>query len=200
MIKPLPSWTSDYETQQKDSFKKASETIDDKGTPKYDEDGMYQLAQEAWGKFVDNNTTGISCMAPITPPILLTGTTPGYVSFAPMFKGKNAIPLIATELSNQFMSYASSITWIPPPPAPPFSVIASVVVNAGSVSAAKSILQLGLIAEFAVPCVLGAESVKYQNIATLFRTAISTIAVDFIGMSLPSPSPVPLTIPMIPVL
>lgn len=197
-VPPSPTDVS-YEHLLKETFKKASEMLPDGVTPKYDEDGMFTLSKEMWGTWIYENVKAIQCVAPITPPVTLSGTTPTASGFAPDFKGKENVTAVATELASQFQSFASSIAWVPPPPAPPFSAITSVVMNAGSVSAAYSTLLSGLLTELVTPTVAGSESTKYTALATLFRTAFTSLTVDFIGIAQAGSPPPPLTIPAQPV-
>lgn len=197
-VPPSPSDVS-YEYLLKATFEKASEMEPDGTTPKYDADGMFALAKEMWGTWIYENVKAIQVIAPITPPVTLSGTTPDATGFAPDLKGKATVIDVATEFATQFESFASQILWPLAPPAPPFTAITSVVTNTGSVAAAKSVLQLGLVVEFAVPTVAGQEATKYTALATLFRTAFASLAVDFVGTGVGSPPP-PLTVPMIPVL
>lgn len=138
---------------------------------------------------------GISCQAPITPPVPLTGSTPGATSFAPSFKGKSTAVQIATELSNQFQSFAGGITWVPPPPAPPFTAITSVVTQAASVTAAKAILLAQLVPELTKLADPDNPDQKYTDLSNIFRTAFASLMVEFIGLGTGSPPP-PLVIPV----
>ena len=189
MINPVSTWASSYESIMNQVFSDAA-------LPGFN---AVTAIQDAWQKFMFDNSSGIQTIAPLAAPVTLSGTAT-KTNFAPvMFSTPGTPDLAALVLSSAFAAYAGSITWIPPPPAPPFSVLSSVITNAGSVAAAQATLYAGLMAEFAIIPPPGGAQAKYTAIATLFFTAISSLTVDFIGIAIAGAPPPPLTIPMIPV-
>jgi hypothetical protein len=179
-------WADKYKAELETAFAGAQKATKDK---------MWDLSKAMWGNWVDKSVLGLQCTAPITPPSSMTPTLPGAASFAPAFKGKSSVPLIAAELATQFETYASGITWTPPSPEYPFSAISSVVTQAASVSAAKAVLLAGLTAELAVMADPDKPDAKYKALGNLFRTAFASLMVEFIGTSTTSP-PVTLIIPV----
>ncbi len=190
MINPAPMWGSSYKSTWEKVFKDSK----DDGF-----DGK-SAATQAWQKWNNDNAKGISCISPIASAVMLSGTTV-QTAMSPLdFSSSTGAPQAAKILAEAWKAWATAIIWVPPPPAPPFSAIGSVMIDQSSLSAAYAALLAGLIAEMAVMPVgdAGAE-VKYKSMGTLFYTAAISLKVMFIGASMSAP-PVPLTIPMVPVL
>lgn len=186
MVNPPPAWASSYESIFKDTFKK----VDQKQI-----DGVTGVAQ-AWAKWVNDNGKGIQGVVPTAAPLTISGTT-NQAAFAPVvFAVPGVPPAAAAVLATAWQAWAMSIVWPVPPPAPPFSAILSVTTNPATAAAAYATLLAGLIAEFAVvpPGPAGLPA-KYMNLGTLFSTATKSMGILVTGLSLPSPTPVPLVLP-----
>lgn len=179
MIKPVSDWASSYEDL---FFKKVTA------------DKMPLL----WGDWVHQNTTGLGA----APPWAAATVTLNRAAFPPINVPPSPTPaLLCNLLSSGWAAYISSAIWAPPPPAPPFSAIALVTPSATGIGAAQPTLFSTLMGIFSAPAVASAAFPKTQamQIATAFYTATMSSGIMLSGMSLPSPTPVPLVLPMMPV-
>lgn len=184
-FEPVSTWSSTYKTKWEEVFAEAG------SDPSMD---YVAKTEQAWQDWFDGNIIDATTVAPIAGSPTITATK-SKTTFAPVqFANPGTPTLAATVLSDAFAAYVTALVWVPPPPAPPFSVIASVVTTPSAVLAAQATLKAALIAEFAIIPAAGAEQAKYDAIANLFYTAISTLTVDFIGMNTSAP-PAPLLIP-----
>jgi hypothetical protein len=183
-INPPTLWASSYDKKWQEVFDGAKE----------EGFNIKKATADAWADWNDSNANKIGCIAPIASAIPLTGTTNPKM-FAPVdFSSAKTPAQSADVLAKAWQSWASAITWLPVPPAPPFSAITVVHMDSGSVAGAYANLLSGLIAEFAaMPQGEGGVKAKYTAIGNLFRTAATSLKVEFIGMSMSSP-PAPLKI------
>lgn len=182
---PVPVWSSSYKAKWESVFAQAGTdtSMDYVGE-----------TEKAWQDWFDSNVLAATTAAPITGSPLITATK-SKTTFAPVrFANPGTPTLSATVLSNAFAAYATALVWVPPTPAPPFSVIISVVTTPGLIATAQATLKAGLITEFGIIPAAGGEQAKYDAIANLFYTAISSLTVDFIGMDMGAP-PKPLLLP-----
>jgi hypothetical protein len=189
MIKTVDVWVSTYQ----DTWEKVFKDAQGAGF------NATQATTLAWQKWNNDNAKEISCISPIASAVKIQGST-NQTAMAPLdFSGASSAPQSAQILASAWKAWASSIIWTPPPPAPPFSAIASVIIDQSSLAAAYATLLSGLIAEMAIIPPAGGAQTKYQAMGNLFYTAAVSLKVMFNGSSMSAP-PAPLVIPMVPVL
>lgn len=183
-INPPDVWASSYESKWQEVFKAAQ----GEGF------NANKATADAWSYWNDSNANKLGCIAPTATATNLSGIT-NQASFAPVdFSSAKTPAESANVLATAWQSWASSIMWPPAPPAPPFSSILVVHMDAPSVAAAYANLLSGLIAELAViPKDAAGVQAKYKALGNLFRTAATSLKVEFIGLSMSSP-PTPLKI------
>lgn len=184
-MKPLSDWIATYEPRCKDYYALAGAAP---GIP----------AEVMWQSWVDPNAQGI---AVIPPYATSTGTTTKG-NFSPIVTGAAMLPPVtALMIATAWLNWYTSITWSTPAPAPPFSVIFSVVSSPAGSAASFAILLAGLIAEFSIlpsdPAT--AFQLKATAYATLINTATKTAGVQISGLGIGGPPP-PLVLPLVPVL
>lgn len=179
-IKPVSDWASSYEEM-------------------FFKDMTAAKAPLIWGDWVDKNTQGLAA----SPPWSGASVTLMRPAFPPIASpsAPSCVPL-CTMIANGWMAYISSAVWVPPPPVPPFSAIMLCAPSATGVAAAQASLLNALIAAMTPP---PANNPAYQKaqamkIATAFYAATMSSGIMLSGLSLPSPVPVPLMLPMLPVM
>lgn len=183
-INPPDLWASSYESKWQEVFKAAQgEGFD-----------AAQTTADAWASWNDSNANKLQCIAPTATATPLSGTTKPK-AFSPVdFSSARTATQSANVLASAWQAWANAILWGAVPPAPPFSVITVVHMDAASVSLGYSNLLAGLIAELEiVPKDEAGVQAKYKAIGKLFHTAATSLKVEFIGMSMSSP-PTPLKI------
>ena len=184
-FEPLDTWASSYE----ETF---SILFEDAAQPGFNSDAK---TEEAWQTWYDGNIIDATCVAPIATAPTLTAVK-DKLNFAPVqFVNPGTPDLAATVLSLAFAAYMNSLVWTPPPPAPPFSAITTVITDPVSVTAAQATLYAALLAEFAIIPPPGGDQAKYLAIGGLFLAASQACLVNFIGLSTAVP-PAPLIIPV----
>ena len=179
-IKPVSDWASSYEEM-------------------FFKDMTAEKAPIIWGDWVDKNTQGLSA----SPPWSGATVTLMRPAFPPVTVPASPSPVpLCTMIANGWMSYILSASWTPPPPIPPFSVITMCMPSASGVAAAQAALLNTLIATFTPPAVPGEAYQKAQamKIATAFYTATMSSGIMLSGLTVPSPLPLPLVLPMLPVM
>lgn len=192
MIKPVTDWASSYEElffskiDNPTTNPKVSKALDPKEQPLL------------WGKWVHQNTQGIAG----APPFAATATAV-QTNFPPvLIPAPGTPPTTAAIIASAWMAYINAIVWAPPPPVPPFSAITLVTTSPLGSAAAMASLLAALTAEFALPMAPGeaGNKIKALGVATAFYTATLSAGIMVTGLSLPSPVPVPLVIPLLPAL
>lgn len=108
---------------------------------------------------------------------------------------------VAQAYALAWFSWYMAIQWSPhsgalPLPAPPFQVIAAI--TSSPVGAATQ--QAALIAKFTALFAVPSKQEKFDQIAANFYAATLSAGVMISGMSIPSPTPVPIVIPQWPIL
>lgn len=158
--------------------------------------GLPDKIEDFWAKWVDENSQGLE----VAPPYKTSGTT-NVKSFSLSLPSAGSAPIIAALMANAWKSWFQSITFLPPPPAPPFSAIISVMPSPLGLALAYAGLLSGLIAEMALipPDPATAFKLKGTKMGLLFYTATITAGVQIDGLSLSVP-PVPLSLPLFPAL
>lgn len=183
-MKPVPSWGSDYGKKFEDAFSSAADGGPDEST-------------KVWGKWVNENATGIE----VAPPYKSMGSGSdsnfGPVIFPPVGTPVDSALILATAWQKWYLS----LSFPPSPPSPPFLSIASIVPSPVGVPIAFAALFSGLVAEMAVvpPEPNTAFQLKGISYGTLFYTACLSAGVQISGLA-PGAPPVPLILPLIPVL
>ena len=175
-IKPVSDWSSSYE----DIFYK-NVTVD--------------TQPMLWGKWVDQNTQGLSAASPYN----IATVTLNRASFPPVTAPPAPTPApFCSLLANAWFAYIGSAIWAPCPPIPPFSAIASVTPSMVGIAAAQASLMASLIAAMTPPSM--PDKVRAMQISTAFYTATLASGIMISGTSLPSPTPIPLVLPLMPVM
>lgn len=176
-IKPVSDWASSYEDLFfKDMSKEKSATV--------------------WGDWVHQNTQGLAG----APPWTKTSVTLSRPAFPPVTLPPNPKPdTFCNLLAAAWFAYISSAIWTPPPPIPPFSVIALVAPSMTGIGTAKETLLATLISIFSAPASASSGFMKNQamQIATAFYTATISSGIMISGTS--TPPPAPLVLPLLPV-
>jgi hypothetical protein len=183
-VKPVSDWASSYKSGLEAYYARAA------SNPTED-------ASKFWQDWMDENTQGIEMLAPYSGSGVTTKTDFAPVSFSPSMMA----PQSAKVLADCWQSYVNAITWSPPPPAPPFSVITAAIPSTLGITAAYSALLSGLIAEFLImpPDPTTALVTKAAAISALFYTATISSGVQLDGLAIPGAPPPPLTVPYTPV-
>jgi hypothetical protein len=180
-IAPANLWSSTYESKLKDSFAIAVDAAT-----------SLLASQNFWRSWIFQNTTGMQSAVPLFP----TTATFNQALFNPLPFGG---PPPATILATAWNIYMLGAIWTIVPPAPPFSVITTIVTDPASTSAAYATLLASLTAEFLLlpaPTEAGFDS-KISSIAGHFRTATSSCSIMISGLALVGapPPPVVLIVP-----
>jgi hypothetical protein len=183
-INPLDLWASSYESKWKEVFDAA----------KGEGFNGAKATADAWAAWNDSNANKLQCISPTAAAVTLPGMSKP-AAFSPVsFSAAKTAPQSADVLASAWKAWASAITWPMVPPAPPFSAILSVHTDATSVTGAYANLLAGLIAELAVvPKDTPGVQNKYKSLGNLFRTAASSLQVEFVGLNMSAP-PAPLKI------
>ena len=182
-MKPLSSWISGYESGLQDHYDAVA-------------GGSSEQIQDFWQGFVDDNAQGLG----ISPPYQSTAST-SKAAFAPVvFSPTGLPPVAALVLASAWQKWYLACSFPPPPPAPPFLTIISVVPSPLGVVASYAALLAGLTAEMVIaPPEPGSMKIKAIGMATLFHVATLTAGVQITGTA-PGAPPPPLVLPLIPVL
>jgi hypothetical protein len=177
-VKPVSDWSSSYE----DLFYK---------------DLKAEKTPMLWGDWVHKNTQGIAA----APPYAASTPTLNRASFPPVSSppAPSCVPF-CTLLSNAWFAYIASTLWTVIPPIPPFSAIAFIGPSMTGIAAAKTTLLSTLIGIMSAPANANAGKMLAQQIAAAFYAATLSTGIMISGTSLPSPTPVPLVLPMMPIL
>jgi hypothetical protein len=172
-IKPVTDWISTYEEIFFKEFKLEDQPL-------------------LFRKWVHQNTKGLK------PAVYMSSPTVTEASFPPVnLPSAGTAVTTAAFISTAWFSYISSIVWSVPAPIPPFSVVSGVVWDVGLVSAAKASLQAALVKEFTKTPTAGPSAIKTisAGMGAAFFQASMALGILVNGMSLPTPTPVPLVVP-----
>lgn len=195
-IQPIPVWADSYDKIFNTKTKQTPDGVET--TP------AFEIADQPllWQKWVHENVNGVGG----APPFAATGTC-NQSAFPPVAApAPGAPPAPAALIASGWMAYMGAITWAPPPPIPPFSAITTVITSPVGLATGYASILSALLADMAIlpagpaPAVEAISKAKAMTLSTAFYTSTLACGIMLVGLSLPSPAPVPLIIPLSPLL
>ena len=194
-IQPIPAWADSYDAIFNTKSKQTPDGVET--TP------AFEIADQPllWQKWVHENVNGVGG----APPFAAAGTV-NQSAFPPVgAPAPGAPPIPAALIASGWMAYMSAITWAPPAPVPPFSVITSVLTSPVGLATGYASILAALLTDMALlppppPAMEAVLKSKAMTLSTAFYTSTLACGIMITGLSLPAPTPAPLVIPLSPLL